>query len=385
MVEDEEMALTKEYMSGLSSHQVKSEDQAVPSRGSIDQYPIILDNKETLSPSRARKVTASSGAQTTAYVRSGKSGANPERRGYDADMDDDSSDDSMVYIRKETNERSSSLDRKRDLAAGVLAGVGAAELLRNRKRREDQKVSHEIRDGRTKAKPRSPPYQGEAVVAHSSGNRKPISYHARDSINRYTDNDASQGREADRMKMPPPPQPHQPGDTSTPRPRYQRAAVLMPESGLMAYGQQPMLTKPSRIPGDQIEYGMKENPDVIRGKTPDGNITKSLHNREGTQHEGTPLAASGRQYSFENSHRWGEPVGASSGAEAGGEVYHFKEPATTNDGQPDIADPARRQSEASRIGYDDLNPVAESLADDRKARWEYHRQLVPCGRFPVPF
>ncbi|EXJ56489.1 hypothetical protein A1O7_06833 [Cladophialophora yegresii CBS 114405] len=57
---------------------------------------------------------------------------------------DYSSDDSMVYVRKEVREESASPDRKRGLAAGVLAGVGAAELLRNHKRKEGQDVSHGV-------------------------------------------------------------------------------------------------------------------------------------------------------------------------------------------------------------------------------------------------
>ncbi|OAG34535.1 hypothetical protein AYO21_11317 [Fonsecaea monophora] len=57
---------------------------------------------------------------------------------------DYSSDDSMVYVRKETREESPSPDRKRGLAAGVLAGVGAAELLRNHKKKEGRDVPHGI-------------------------------------------------------------------------------------------------------------------------------------------------------------------------------------------------------------------------------------------------
>ena len=57
---------------------------------------------------------------------------------------DYSSDDSMVYVRKETREESHSPDRKRGLAAGVLAGVGAAELLRNHKSKEGRDVSHGV-------------------------------------------------------------------------------------------------------------------------------------------------------------------------------------------------------------------------------------------------
>jgi len=61
--------------------------------------------------------------------------------------DDYESDDSMVYVRKEVREddgyRSDSSDdhQKRDLAAGVLAGVGAAELLRNHRKKEGREAT----------------------------------------------------------------------------------------------------------------------------------------------------------------------------------------------------------------------------------------------------
>lgn len=59
---------------------------------------------------------------------------------------DYSSDDSMVYVRKETREesRDSSPDRRKNLAAGIAAGVGAAELLRNHKKREGRETSHGV-------------------------------------------------------------------------------------------------------------------------------------------------------------------------------------------------------------------------------------------------
>jgi hypothetical protein len=52
---------------------------------------------------------------------------------------DYSSDDSMVYVKRTkevTSERggSPSPDRRKNLAAGALAGIGAAELLRNHKK-----------------------------------------------------------------------------------------------------------------------------------------------------------------------------------------------------------------------------------------------------------
>ena len=59
------------------------------------------------------------------------------RRGYE-------SDDSMVYVRKETREyssRSSSPPRARSMAAGALVGVGAAELLRNHNHKQGKETS----------------------------------------------------------------------------------------------------------------------------------------------------------------------------------------------------------------------------------------------------
>ncbi|KAJ5140667.1 hypothetical protein N7448_004075 [Penicillium atrosanguineum] len=60
------------------------------------------------------------------------------------DRDDYSSDDSMVYIRKETT-RDYDDDHphhKRHLAEGALVAVGAAELMRSRSKREGKDVSH---------------------------------------------------------------------------------------------------------------------------------------------------------------------------------------------------------------------------------------------------
>lgn len=54
------------------------------------------------------------------------------------------SDDSMVYVRKETREYSddgSSPPRKRSIAAGAIAGIGAAELIRNHNRKEGKETS----------------------------------------------------------------------------------------------------------------------------------------------------------------------------------------------------------------------------------------------------
>lgn len=60
---------------------------------------------------------------------------------------DYSSDDSMVYV-KRTKEvdvsRSPSPDRRKNLAAGAIAGIGAAELLRNHKKKEGRDTSHGV-------------------------------------------------------------------------------------------------------------------------------------------------------------------------------------------------------------------------------------------------
>jgi Domain of unknwon function (DUF3824) len=59
-----------------------------------------------------------------------------------------SSDDSMVYVRRtkeyDDDSRGSSPHNKRNLAAGVVAGIGAAELLRNHKKKEGRETSHGV-------------------------------------------------------------------------------------------------------------------------------------------------------------------------------------------------------------------------------------------------
>lgn len=61
-----------------------------------------------------------------------------------------SSDDSMVYVRKETRDgydSDGSDHRGRDLAAGALAGIGAAELIRKHNNKEGKEVSHGVGRG----------------------------------------------------------------------------------------------------------------------------------------------------------------------------------------------------------------------------------------------
>ncbi|KAE8145472.1 hypothetical protein BDV25DRAFT_164594 [Aspergillus avenaceus] len=60
----------------------------------------------------------------------------------DRDDRDYSSDDSMVYIRKETREYEDNPHHRRHLAEGALAGIGAAELLRSHRKKEGDDVSN---------------------------------------------------------------------------------------------------------------------------------------------------------------------------------------------------------------------------------------------------
>ncbi|KAJ5151063.1 uncharacterized protein N7482_010315 [Penicillium canariense] len=65
------------------------------------------------------------------------------RHNRERDRDDYSSDDSMVYVRKETRDYDGEHPHhKRHLAEGALVGVGAAELFRSHNKREGKEVSH---------------------------------------------------------------------------------------------------------------------------------------------------------------------------------------------------------------------------------------------------
>lgn len=55
-----------------------------------------------------------------------------------------SSDDSMVYVRKETRDYDDHPHHRHHLAGGALVGVGAAELLRGRRKKEGEEVSHGV-------------------------------------------------------------------------------------------------------------------------------------------------------------------------------------------------------------------------------------------------
>ena len=92
--------------------------------------------RERIPEDRAeRRLTRREVSPGDSISQVGRRGRN---RGYE-------SDDSMVYVRKEkiTEEYNSDDDghRKRDLAAGVVAGVGAAELIRRHHEKEGKEVS----------------------------------------------------------------------------------------------------------------------------------------------------------------------------------------------------------------------------------------------------
>ncbi|KAF9885290.1 hypothetical protein FE257_013091 [Aspergillus nanangensis] len=71
-------------------------------------------------------------------ISPGDSVSQATRRREDQDY---SSDDSMVYIRKETREYDDHPNHRRHLAEGALVGVGAAELLRSRRKKDGDEVS----------------------------------------------------------------------------------------------------------------------------------------------------------------------------------------------------------------------------------------------------
>lgn len=63
----------------------------------------------------------------------------------DRGRDDYSSDDSMVYVRKETRDYDDEHPHhRRHMAEGALVGMGAAELVRSRSKRDGKEVSHGI-------------------------------------------------------------------------------------------------------------------------------------------------------------------------------------------------------------------------------------------------
>ena len=72
-VEDEYVALAKEHMLDVPLQQLKSEDQPAGSRGSVDQYPIILDSHAPAQPFPSEKPTLPSKSRHPPAV-------NPETR-----------------------------------------------------------------------------------------------------------------------------------------------------------------------------------------------------------------------------------------------------------------------------------------------------------------
>ncbi|EXJ88703.1 hypothetical protein A1O1_05635 [Capronia coronata CBS 617.96] len=116
---------------------------------------------------------------------------------------DYSSDDSMVYVRKETREESPSPDRRKRLAAGVVAGVGAAELLRNHKKKEGRETSHGIgRVGRDIGAGALGALAAEGISRARSRHRSKSRHHSRDSRDRYSSRSRSRRRSRSRSGSP---------------------------------------------------------------------------------------------------------------------------------------------------------------------------------------
>ncbi|TPR05943.1 Sugar (and other) transporter family protein [Aspergillus niger] len=97
-----------------------------------------------------------------------------------------SSDDSMVYIRKEVREYDDSPHHRRHLAEGALAGVGAAELLRNHRKKEGEEVADGV--GRLGRDVGAAAIAGAVALARSKSNsnkdRRSRSRHRRASSSR---------------------------------------------------------------------------------------------------------------------------------------------------------------------------------------------------------
>lgn len=91
---------------------------------------------------RRRRVREYDDRSSRRELSPGDSISQASRRRSDRDQDY-SSDDSMVYIRKEYRDyEGESPHHKRHLAEGALAGVGAAELIRSHHKRQGADVSH---------------------------------------------------------------------------------------------------------------------------------------------------------------------------------------------------------------------------------------------------
>lgn len=116
---------------------------------------------------------------------------------------DYSSDDSMVYVRKETREESPSPDRRKSLAAGVVAGVGAAELLRNHRKKEGRETSHGVgRVGRDIGAGALGALAAEGISRARSLHRSRSRRHSRDSRDRYSSRSRSRRRSRSRSESP---------------------------------------------------------------------------------------------------------------------------------------------------------------------------------------
>ncbi|KAJ5295254.1 hypothetical protein N7508_010075 [Penicillium antarcticum] len=112
-------------------HQARDSEYNVVRRSEADEDPYYY--------SRHRRVREYDDRRSRRELSPGDSVSQAShRRG---DRDDYSSDDSMVYIRKETRDYDDHPHHRRHLAEGALVGAGAAELIRSHRKRDGEEVS----------------------------------------------------------------------------------------------------------------------------------------------------------------------------------------------------------------------------------------------------
>lgn len=110
----------------------RESDYNVVRRSEIDEDPYYY--------SRHRRVREYDDRRSRRELSPGDSISQASRRHVDRDQDY-SSDDSMVYIRKETRDYDDHPHHRRHLAEGALVGAGAAELIRSHRKRDGEEVS----------------------------------------------------------------------------------------------------------------------------------------------------------------------------------------------------------------------------------------------------
>ncbi|KAJ5668905.1 hypothetical protein N7462_009975 [Penicillium macrosclerotiorum] len=109
----------------------RESDYDVVRRSDVEQDPYYYRHSVREYDRRSRR-----------EISPGDSISQASRRRHDRDQDY-SSDDSIVYIHKETRDYNGERHHhKRHLAEGALVGAGAAELIRNHRKREGEEVSH---------------------------------------------------------------------------------------------------------------------------------------------------------------------------------------------------------------------------------------------------